>query len=682
MRARWSCIVFGAFLLPLWLGTGAFAQEPQAAAPEWWQVERDVVAMQMRQKGSIEALVAQVTGSEPASVSEDLFKLSVLMRADMEQEAAACVKRLKKRYPELGQEQISAIYYSACDNYGAWGTAQALVEAYAGNITELALDNRLVAHMLASGWSAQRVDKWMADLAPASPVKSAKRPDLWFAGRRASPSDFWFWARLKFDLDHGMGEARLAEMAAAARARPDDTQRVMAFVQALKEAKGKGLLAVDLAWLPGAVKPKLATEARELAEGLGRLEQWGLALGYGEKAATTPLTTEETGWMSEMISVRMPEETLQAAFTADAAEFVSQCHLHLDRKAEAQQWMVRADDIRKKHSLGRNALFAGQVQAFSGQQVVEGRIQKAEEKSKDDPEYWLERAEYYHGRKEPAQEEAALKQALELVQPKPGRAADWSNSRRQVVSRYVAFMIRVDRRAEAIAMLRAEVEKSPDAAAAGWAVNTLVFQFEKEIAPEDPALWAWLAKRPQWDYTEERLVWRLLENAGPARLEKCLVRAEGLAAGADPSRSSKLGWVMDRMGYAKRAIPLLQLAVEKTSDKEQKEAATFTLLEAYLDSGEWKRAEEIFPKAAVRLSPGEVPDWYSRIALAAAKANAKADAMRLWAEVANLSPGALRHLDQLAEAGLKEELIAFYKAMQKRLPTSQIPARALKELNE
>jgi len=688
MGTRRVRIVLGLVLLATGAALAAGAQEapPTPPEPDWGRADRDVVARRMSQEGDFPGLVAEVLSRKPASAQEELFRLSVLMHAGMDRDAATCVRALKARCPMLAPEQVAGIYYDACDEYEAWEAAQALVEAYADSITDLAVENRLVEHLLRSGWTVERVDRWLAGLLPRSPREKPARSDRWFYGRRVTPVEFWSQVRLRFDVDHGLGEARLQELAAAARSRPDELWRTMDLLQGLRYARMRGNAPLDLAWLPGAVRVERATEARDLSEALFALEQWPVALGYAERAATTPLAAGEVGWIGESLAAVWPEESLRAAFTADAQDSLAMCLLKLDRKAEAQQWMVKADDLRERYGLGRNALFAGQVQAVSGQRVIEGRIQKAGEKSEDDPDSWLERAQYYRGRNEPAQEEAALKQAMALVepQPKPERPVHWSDRRSQVVSSYEGFLVRQGRRPEAIALLRREVEASPDAASAQWAVHSLAYDFEKEIGAEDPLLWGWLEKRTKWDYTEERLVWRLLENAGVEGRERCLVRAESLAAGADPSRAMMLGWVMTRLswGCSPRAIPQLKYALERSADGDLIRSATLTLFEAYLESGKWREAEALYPQVAGHLGPGEKTEWYTRIALAAAKAKARTDAMRLWASAAAVDPSQLDYLEPLAQAGLRDDLVAFYKTMRKRLPASQIPVRALQKLNE
>ena len=325
--------------------------------------------------------------------------------------------------------------------------------------------------------------------------------------------------------------------------------------------------------------------------------------------------------------------------------------------------------------------FAGQVQAASGQRIIEGRIKEKEKKSEDDPQYWRERAQYYRGRSEPAQEEKALLKGLTLTtqQPEPEQHhrghVDW---RSWLLADYARFLIQEERIDEAVALLRKEIKQALNVSeSAKRAANLLAFDLYKQISVDDPVLWNWLTNQTKWEHTEERLLWRMLENAKQDNLDKHFIYAEDAAFGKDPSRAHRLGWIMNRMNFPKRSIPLLKYAVENTQDKELKKRAVFTLFESYLDTGDWKHAEEVFPDAAKSLTPKELPEWYSRVAVAAAKAGAKNDAMRIWSRVANLSPSQIDGLETLVETGLRNELKNFYRKMQKEIPSSEVPAKAL-----
>jgi tetratricopeptide (TPR) repeat protein len=255
--------------------------------------------------------------------------------------------------------------------------------------------------------------------------------------------------------------------------------------------------------------------------------------------------------------------------------------------------------------------------------------------------------------------------------------------RRWLLSDYAHFLKRMDRTPEAVALLRKEIEQAPaDTVSAEGAANMLAFDFPKHIDANDAVLWFWLADRPRWEHTETRLLWRILESVSPADPAPYFEHAEELARQAHPTRAYTVGWIMNRMQHPKRSIPMLEYAIQNAQDDELRQRAAFALFESYLDTGDWKQAERVFSEACKRLTPTEVPDWHCRIALTAARAGAKDDAMRIWKAAANVNPSDLASLHSLIAAGLRDELAAFYRDMATRLPASETPARALKILSE
>ncbi len=64
----------------------------------------------------------------------------------------------------------------------------------------------------------------------------------------------------------------------------------------------------------------------------------------------------------------------------------------------------------------------------------------------------------------------------------------------------------------------------------------------------------------------------------------------------------------------------------------------------------------------------------------AAKAGAKADALRIWKAGTSMNPVEMRGLEVLAKAGLRDELADFYRQMHLRMPTSDVPPNAIKTL--
>jgi len=634
---------------------------------DWWAAQRDVTAVLTQSGTNLAALVKQVCLSTPTNGQAAMFAVCALSRAGMTKESIQALHELKRLCPGLDNYQVASLYYDACDHLKAWDVAEAAVVVFADNICELALENRLLKHLLSSGWPVERVD-------------------VWLASRPKGIKNFWVKERLRFNMQHGRGEALEKELADHVRAKPRDVAGAMDFLDAVVYARTGQQKTPDLAWIAETVKPDLAADASEIASRLAMLEAWKSAVVCYRQALAIPLTDKEVQRLGMMCQVCVPENTVRTSFAAHVREELAGCLLKMEQADEAQKWMLEASAIREKNHLGRNALFAGQVQGASGQRVIEGQIKAEEKTAENEPQYWMERAQYYRGRKESAEEEAALKKGLALATPQPEppqRSKGFTDWRSRLLSDYARFLAREKREGEAVALLRKEIAEAPAISESSVrAANLLAFDFTKQLRADDAVLWTWLENRPKWEYTEERLLWRMLENAKRDELGGHFTRAEKLASGNDASRALTLGWIENRMGFPKRSISLLECAVEKAQDKELKERAVFSLFESYLDTADWKHAESVFPDAARRLTPREVPEWYSKIAVLAAKAGEKADAMRIWRRVANLDLSATDALEQLVNAGLRDELIDFYLEVQKTIPSSDIPTQVLETLRK
>lgn len=654
--------------------------------PDWWRAEGDLAKWLWASNTPIARLVSRVSHGSGADGQAILFKIAVFLRAGMDQQAAESVSELKRACPKLGHDQISSIYYAACEDE-AWHLAQMLAETFEESVADVTLEDRLLKHWLESGRTIEQIDGWLA-------------------ARPGHLQPFWVKERLRFAQSHGRGDSLRQSLGDAVRRNPGDLTNAIVFLDALLSA-GSDAQPIDLSWFLDRVKPVRALDAKALAERLKQLEQWQAALHYFQHAITIPLTDPELEELSKMRQVFISEERTRAEVAVAAREAMAECLLKLDQADAAQERMVEAADLRKQYGLLPNALLAGRVQSASGQATIERRITAAASASEDDAAYWSERAQYYRGRKEPDREEEALKQALSLTRPQPTperRDKGYTDSRRRVLSDYVQFLSRQKRGDEAVRLLRQELADAPALAeSSARAAYLLAFHFDKQLKADDPVLWNWLASRPVWGHPEERLLWRMLENAAieahaaptPTRpptqawrmpekiaqdLEQHFRRAEKLAGNGHFSRAYTLGWIMNRLQFPQRSIPLLERATATATDDEARQRASFALLESLLDTGAWQEAEVIFDRAAQQLTAREIPQWHSRLALAAAREGHKADALRLWFRTANVSPMALRGLDELARLGLRDDLLAFYRAMQKEMPASQAPVRALELL--
>ena len=76
------------------------------------------------------------------------------------------------------------------------------------------------------------------------------------------------------------------------------------------------------------------------------------------------------------------------------------------------------------------------------------------------------------------------------------------------------------------------------------------------------------------------------------------------------------------------ASPSTAIAWQRLEKPDEREQTAFTLFGAYLDTNDWRSAEEMWPIARRRLTPTEIPNWLGRIAVAAARAGEPMEALR------------------------------------------------------
>ncbi|MFN0128482.1 MAG: biopolymer transporter ExbD, partial [Verrucomicrobiales bacterium] len=651
-------------------GTAVAAGQDRTAEPlDWWQTERDVTAALDTPGADIAALAEGARSAKPATGREAMFNLALLLRAGMNREAQAAIKQLKRTSPDLHGSQLRQIYHTVGDQMAAWDVARTLVEEFAETIHDIDLSNRLFEHM-AKG---------------RTKPEAFQEIDPWLARMPAGYDYFWIKERLKFHVEMGNGEALAQDLIDQVRAHPDDARRAIAMIDAFLYARPwrDGDPTPDFDWLSRTVHPKLATEAADLAERLANFEQPATALAFFGRALELRLADAEIQDLSRMSQAVVLPETMRVMFKARLLEGMAGCLSKLGQKDEAQRRMDEVAELRKKPSPRPGALPAGQVREAGGQKEIEDRIRPEEQPSVDDPAYWRQRADYFRGRNDAVQEEQALKKGLSLAKPLPApdrKGKGWGDMRASLIGAYSNFLLRQKREDEAVALMRGELAQSPAASESSHAAaRHLAFDFPQHARADDEILWKWLSGRPKWEHVEERVLWHMLENATADELDKHFSRAEQLADGSDATRAARLGWIMNRMRHTKRSIPLLEQAIRRAND-DVRANATFTLLESCLDLGDWQRAEELFPEASKRLTAHEQPEWCSRIALIAANAGAKADALRIWKTGVAKNPVQMHGLKALAEAGLRDELTDFYRQMQERLPASEVPANALKTL--
>lgn len=663
---------------------------PAAAAElDWYRIDRDVVdALAARDVGQWANDLAAVP-ADGADAAEWVRRLDVAARAGHADQARAAIDALGK-LPLADDQGL---------NSGLSQVADFLIDRQDWDLVRNFLERVPQAH---SGWGYVFVKHWAEAGDPAE-------IDRWLAARAEAdltardPSDdelgYWLKERIAFRTARGTQAELLKALADDVRAHPTAVGPALRYLQAAGTAND----AADVVWVGDVCKPPVAWESYVLGQALAARAP-AAAVPVLQRSLDTPFTVDDERPMRRAYARAMTAAEHEKALRTSTRLALVDCYRKTGQPDKAQKLMeqVTAESPDGLPPAGLSQL-AGQVQAASGARVIEGRIRAAEPENQNSPAYWLGRAGYYAGRKEDRQARDAFERALALApldanEPLRGHG-NGGVVKSGVLRDYVNYVARVAGNRDAYELAWANLKNVPaDHQMTRQIVRFLVYGIgingdgkTRVFLADDERLWTYLAAAAEWDSAEERLVWEMAKAApaGDAR-ERFWRRAEGLAGGADghpadPSRAARLGWVMTRCtdtdrGLNGRAVPLLKDAVARLKDDDKRQSTAFNLFETYLDLNDWRAAEAVWSDARARLTPKERPEWYAKLAVAAARAGAADDAMRLWSRAANFDRLHLAPLGDLARAGLADRLNAFYDDMAKSDPASTAPAAALRHL--
>jgi len=483
--------------------------------------------------------------------------------------------------------------------------------------------------------------------------------------------------RIQVRAEAGTDGELIEQMAQDIRAHPIDPDRVRLYLEATSHRP------TSLAWLGDVLMPTRAIDAYHLGEMLVDRAP-AVAVRLLELALSMPLPDEDVRAVSRWQRASMPGEARRTLISWFRQALV-RAYQKIGRADDAQRIMEQLAAAGGDAPMSPHlAQVAGQVQASSGQRVIESRIRKQEAENDKSPRYWLSRASYFSGRGEDREAIDAFEKALSLAPSESEQRFKVPDVRNQVLMAYFNHLVKAKRTDDAADLLRRELQQVPPetitAERAAYLVWTLDSTHGHPVEPADPVLWRYLERRKEWDHAEEKLLWKMLERTLEAGRGAAFKSATALARGQHPTRAKNLGWILTRMNEPNRAIPLIEDAVARLTEKDDLRSARFNLLEAYLDTNRWREAEALFPHAAEQLGPKELVEWHQRLAIVTARAGAKKDAMRIWKRVAKVDPADLRSLTELADEGLRDELRAYYRALAARDPKSWIPGRALELL--
>ncbi len=505
--------------------------------------------------------------------------------------------------------------------------------------------------------------------------------DAWLAARERVDANGWSGLRVHFLESRKALAPYVAELAGAMRAMPSDLAAIQRYLHAQARLDRNG----DVSWLVETARPRLAVSCQTLGHAL--LPDWpGVAVSYFTRALALPFTDEEAEALPRVHTAGAPaRRTSEAEFRGSVKHALMRAYLAAGDAAKAQALLLELTaaypDGLPPADLSREA---GAIQGASGARVIEGRIRDAEVPNETSVAYWATRAEYFVGRNERGDAEAAFLTALSLT-GEPGREmapAPAGPGRGQILRGYVSWLARTGRQVEGSALLWREYEAAePTSPLAEFMLGEILEGrggAPEPTGPEDERLWRFLEAHAEWDATRAGTLLRRMADSYPD--SAFLDRAEALARGTAASRALVLGTVLCRSGAPQRGLARLEDAAARLRDAGSLATATWELFVTHLGLDDWRSAEARWAEVRARVRELDRPGWIGKIALAAARSGARADALRLWTVRANFDRGDVERLDDLANAGMREDLVGFYGRMAQADPRSVYPARILARL--
>jgi hypothetical protein len=585
------------------------------------QVEADLLANDM------DALLARGQ-VKPATVDDAIKRLTLCLRAGRRAEAAAVIDH-------LGELRIDL------------DLTRALLGFLVGNRREIDLAARLIERVPGSGreFESNIVGHWLnIDRKPRQDV------DLWLADRG------WSDNRPRVDSDN--------------RPRVDDVR-------------------LD-------TEPGTASEAFERGMRAAWMNMHAQAAMFLEKALAMPFTPDELQ-RDGLATASLPMSDAEWERRFRARMRVELAGVYRSAGDEERAQTVLRQAAGEDPSILKDLDFAevaGQAQSASGARQIEQEIRARETEAGNSPDYWMARARYFAARKEEADTRDAYERALRIARAEPpGRGYA-----RHVLRQYVEHLASTDARPEAWRLLKREL-------ASGWSANdwmldelAQLLDDEKELRFDTEWVWKELERRADWE-PAMHLLEQLVESERWDERSPVVSRALALVSESDRGRVLPLARALHRANQGAAAVPLFKRAlaeapgpVDASLEKEVLEATRDALhqqFNAEIAQDDWRRAEQTWAELhqlATSTGAGTLNSTASvhvQLAVAAARRDDRADALRFWRAAANLDR--TEGLGQLGSFPLnryRDELREFYTRMADRDPASWVPATALKHLSQ
>ncbi len=513
---------------------------------------------------------------------------------------------------------------------------------------------------------------------------------------RAQTSETWWNLLVNLKQSLGTADELADELAEKIRENPSDFALVRKYLQTVSARIFSSVVInsptntnaryeQDVSWLADVVKTDSAYEAFDLAVMLRqsnpliavKLLKKSLSLAFTETDAK--LFGERAFRGASITNVKNPEKQLRFWTKKALVEIYQETN-----QANLAQPIVEELTAMDMSDIQSDSIFfnAGAVQSSTGLRVVEAKILKDEKANENSPDYWLNRAAYYAGRKENALVWKTYLQALEKFPYKPNDLQA-SFPRLQILYR---FGWRGGDNKETVVILRNEFIKAKAKNDLKYLYHLLRLindDFEDlrdEFAVNTELLPQVLAVCEEWSYDEGSLIGNVMESEKWDAKKRDAVwnKLSELARRDIANRAYHLAEAMTNENEDRKAIALLEeclkIAPLEVSGGINFDRADikFDLFEIYIDLGDWQKAEKLYADDA-----DYGGNKLGKIAVAAAKSGKFAAAVRLWKINANFDRRNLNGLAELAKTEAKMPLREFYIEMKQKDALSDAPDKAL-----
>ena len=561
-KLAWSVL---AILLALPFADRAFSQTTPRSytpititdpLPNFSTLQQEIEKELCFEKRSLVDWAAELLKKEPKTFREALVKIDILLRANLNDEAAKTAGQITKLLPDSkdsqksskAKESIKRLAQACSQSYRAPEVSMTIVEMFPDQMDSNMRGtlSQIVYLLREKGWEEEKIDKWivqlqkkatkdrnlMTDIPPYYVTNHYQMSNRWQIRHDERPGTLWIAIRLENRRDPASKAEFLEQLEEEAKKNPTDILKIADCIWTWRQIPGHLRSSLsDLDWIAETAKPKTSFEAGYLGKMLAEAQQWDTARKMLQKSMDLQEkpSNEKTKRPPQMrLYMRTGSDE---SFKSQIQRLIKQCDAQLGTSSNSQgpvRIPLSQNQLTSSSTACSTALppmptppeapVAPKLTEKQKQrQNAEMKLIEQEDSSKNDPRYWLRRGNFYvevpyaeMTENEVQNAEKAFQKGLELTGSKASdtNPRQPSELRRQLLRSYTNLLRNANRHEKAIELLLEELRNAKDSSIASMLTQHLQ-QYPEALAnlkPDEPIIWDWLAKRKTWEYQEQALL--------------------------------------------------------------------------------------------------------------------------------------------------------------------------------